>query len=123
MTILQKKTKRSGYKLLGASLPPWFHNYVSLYSMAKEITKSEIITVPLEKWITESYKKEPIDILICAIISNINKKWKVKYHGDFTKSNFDKFKKDVELELNSKGINKEYVIMILKGVKWKEQGK
>lgn len=121
MPILKKNSKRKDYKLLGASLPPWFHNYVSLYSMANGVSITEIIREPLEKWIQEKYKEVPITKLTKIIANKLCGQWVDKKCQ--MKDAFVDFKSEIETELKSKGLPKNYIDQILREIKWKEQEK
>lgn len=118
MPLLKKNSKRQGFKLLGALLPPWFHHYVSLYSIAKGVTKTEIIKSPLEKWITENYKIEPISKLVNLISNKVKCQWQEK--KCHTENALVDFKLEIETELETKGVPKNYILQILKDIRWKE---
>jgi len=111
--------KRNSYKLIGASLPPWVHIYMTLYALAKGTTKSQIISKLLNEWM----EKEPeysilIEKLVDRLIINWNGIKTAKL--DIT---FVEYLKSAEMELLTKGIPENDVKTIIKKVNQKQHEK
>ena len=117
MSVLPIKYKREGYKLAGVSLPLPAHNYLVLYTLAKGTTKSKILTNLINNWIKRQKEKEPEEKLIRLIIQRGNDEWKIEKanNGDFT--SFEEYKDALHVELAHKGLNKEQLALIIKGIK------
>jgi len=119
MPVFKINDKRSGYKLIGAMMPPWVHIYMTLYSLAKGTTKSKIITKLLEEWM----EQEPeYAILIEKLVNRLVLKWNAIKSSklDIT---FTEYIKDVERELIAKGIPENDVKTIIKKTEQYEKNK
>lgn len=117
---LEKETKgdRDNYKLVGASLPPRVHNYLSVYCAAKGKSKSRIIKDLLETWMTKELLQYPPSRLIKEIITKLNADW--KWNQVFTKTiTFEQFIENTCKELTYKGLQKSEITHIINELKQK----
>lgn len=116
MRVLDKQvSKRKGYKVVGVSLPPRDHNYLTLYTIAKGETKTKIIKSFLDKWIEDSKKKQNE----VALIDEIVRRLLVKFKAEVTynpKLEFVDYIDIIKDELSQKGVNQTYVTLIITGL-------
>lgn len=112
MGLLPKKTKRENYRLVGASMPPQVHIYLTLYTLAKEIGKTDVIAQLLEAWTEERRKEESEDILIKELVGRIQRKW-FELKKEKTSMTFDDYKIKMTQELVSKGLPDDYIVTVL----------
>jgi hypothetical protein len=114
MSILHKKSKREtdGYKLIGAYLPPRMHNYLTLYALAKETTKTKIIQKLIDDWVGQQILHEPDRDLVALVIQRANIQWKVEktVNKNIT---FSQFKELLREELLKKGLREVHIKTIL----------
>jgi len=86
-------------RFIGAQLPCRFHSYLTLYSLAKGVSKTLIIKGLLEDWIQEKkewgFSAESLMDLIATWI----------YEKSQYELNQDRFLKKAKLELHRKGLN------------------
>ena len=108
--------KREEVKLLGALLPLRLDNYLSVYALAKHVTKTQIVKELLEAWMIAKRVEEPDELLLQAIIERSNQQCNIaKIHNP--ELALDAFKLQLQRELLNKGISKTYVQLILIKVK------
>jgi hypothetical protein len=116
MPILEIKSKRDDYRLVGVSMPSTFHNFMSLYSIAKKTSKSAILAGLIEEWCKEAKNYKSEAQLINIIVKNINAKWSAEKLTNKRK-NFDFYKERLTLELSKKGITENQIKLILEKLK------
>lgn len=113
MGILRVDNHEKAYKLMGVSIPLWVHNYLSLYSVAKNTTKSNIVRGWIDSWYSQVKDKNPQERLVQEIIDAACKQW-----GKVKKSNPEmtvlEFKTALEKELHDRGLNYAQIGMITK---------
>jgi hypothetical protein len=90
-------------KFLGAYLPEWMIVYLSLYSLAKSISKTAILKEIIESWITAQQQIDSEEELTQALIERINANWKVTkiITPELT---YKKFCEAIQQELLDKGL-------------------
>ena len=76
--VFFKKSKREKHKLIGASLPLWVDQYLVKYTIAMELTKSDIIRNLVENFIKEEKDKYTNTDLLDKIGFNFQKEWTSK---------------------------------------------
>ena len=113
MSILNPKSKKEQCKFIGAFLPQWIHSYLAMYTLAKEQTKSEVIRNLIEDWVKSSEISD--NELLQEIISKVKTQWKLQKHSD-SSLNFDYFKRNIHQELTRKGMQEDYIELILKEI-------
>jgi hypothetical protein len=116
MTVFPIKYKREGYKLAGTSLPLQAHNYLVLYTLAKGITKSKILTNLINNWIETQKGRQSEQKLIQDIVQRIESQWKVKKAID-KKLLFEEYKETLHEAFTDKGLTETQINLILKSVK------
>jgi len=104
-------TKRTD-RLLGVFVPPYIHEYMALYCLAKGGTKSRLVRALVEPWIDKTRRSHPDEELIEEIVESIKIKWRIEKSTTYNPS-YKKFKETVEQELISKGIKPVYIMKII----------
>lgn len=110
--LLPPRKEREGYKLLGISVPDRVHNYLTFYSMAKGVNKSEVVKKLVYDWVNQQKEKTPDNMLIQDIVRRINIRWKAEKTSQ-NPITFFTFKDMAKEELLEKGMNETYVNLIL----------
>jgi len=114
MTVLKVTSGRPGYRVVGASLPLQTHNYITLYTLAKGMSKTKILKNLLDDWM--SSQKESEEELIAKIIHRANAQWRIEKARKRSGKPYNLFIKDLEEELLYKGLSEVYVEAIIDGV-------
>jgi hypothetical protein len=117
MKILGVRTDRKiDFTHVGASLPSHVDHYLTLYSLAKRVTKSKIIGELLYNWIEGQNEENTIENLLNDIIHRSTSNWKLKKakHGGVS---IIKYKKELADELSSKGLLEEEIYKIISKIK------
>ncbi len=111
MKILKIKSKRPPHRLVGVSVENYLHEYMTLYCLAKGITKARIIKGFLNEWMKEQRMVETDDTLIHEIINRIGD----RYTEDpkFKDFPFEDFKILMEQELTRNGLKPSYITMVM----------
>lgn len=115
MPLLKAENKRNDYRLVGVSLPPQVHSYLSLYASAKGTKKASIFKELLLNWIAEQRSFEPDEELIEQVIHRGQLQWKL-LKAKNPDSDIRVFKAELKLELAGKGILPKYVDSIMKEI-------
>jgi hypothetical protein len=115
MSVLNIK-KHKG-RFIGGYFNSPIHNYVSLYSLAKEVTKTDIIEDLIIKWIKEQRKTDTEETLLRAIVFRINSGWQVSrvIQPEIT---FKDYCEDARKELYGKGLTEVQVENIINKLKY-----
>lgn len=103
MAILKTDKHSVGYKLIGVSIPQWLHNYISLYCLAKNKTKSDILKGMLDSWYSQVHAKEPSEKLVQDIIEKANLEWGM-LNKKCPEKTIEEFKTELEIELVNRGV-------------------
>ena len=114
MSVLKIESKRKEYKLVGVSLPPREHTYMSLYCMAKGITKTTILKSQIEDWICVRKKQNPEIELIKEVARRVIQEWREEHQQTPTLT-FTQYKKNVKEELFKK-LPVNYITAILQEI-------
>lgn len=117
MTLLKADTGRAGYRLVGASLPEEIHNYLTLFTIARGITKTKILKDLLESWIDSQQEKDSDEALIKKIVHRANAQWRTERTRRRNPKTFDKFRHELYDELVYKGLTDYHINQILEGIK------
>lgn len=105
-------------KFVGAYLPPNLTSLILLCSIEKNTTKSMVLRSVLKNW----SKCLDVDFILATIINHLQLKWNtIKYKLETEASNslhssFQTFLTTTETELLKKGLEKEFVDTIVKGL-------
>jgi len=113
------KHRRNTFGFIGAYLYLPVHHYLTLYTLAKEVGKAEIIRGLLEDWMKQQRIKETDLSLIRQIVDRIYKQWHLKKLVN-PKEELDDFLEEVEQELVDKGIETKYVVIISSEIRNKD---
>jgi len=97
-------------------VPLHISEYLSLYSHAEGITKSELLLRIVEDWIHRSREEKPDIVLLRNIADKLQEEWDKNYKG-FKGLSFDRFKEAVEYTLRNASIKSVYVETILNELK------
>jgi hypothetical protein len=87
------------------------HNYLSLYTIAKGITKTSIFKELLMTWVDERKKEESDMALVQQIIRRTHMQWVKQRQRGIT---LMVFKAELRQELENRGISYEYIDLILR---------
>ena len=113
MPILGPNSKRNNYRLVGVSVPPQVHNYLTLYSLSKGVAKSTLFHGLINDWIQNSGPME--QELLDALLERICKGWRAKKKRN-PRYSFNEFKMLLAKELERKGLTLKQVDIILRGL-------
>lgn len=114
MSILDIK-KKSGYRLVGVHVSPPVHNFLTLYGLAKGVSKSTVFKEAIDQWSTNIDKVEGENDLMEQIIKRAYKKWKERKKAK-PRADFNIYITTLQKELMQKGLTKEQTEQIIKGV-------
>lgn len=108
MKKLLSVQKTLNTKLVGAAMPLQFCNYMTLYALAKGITKSRIIREGLEVWKRNNQSEEELiqEIIWAAQATYRSKKG----------MSLISFKDQLRRELKSKGLDSQQIKTIVEGI-------
>jgi len=110
MTIFKKEVPDKYF--VGVLFTPHLFKYLSLYVLAKGTDKSKTIRGQMEVWMEDCKKQSPEEVLIHELVRKIIDEWIARKSG-LTVVTFANFKKETEYDLMDKGIDKEYIQIIL----------
>ena len=112
MSIVTHPPVKRQLKMVGAFMPPYIHEYITLYTLAKSTTKAKLLTSLVEPWILAQRSKEPDSELVDQVVRRIKMEWKVER---ITKKDatIEKFKETTKQVLTAKGIKQIYITRIL----------
>lgn len=109
-------SKWEGQKLVGAFMPPKFHNYISLYCVAKTLKKSDVVREPIQIWYEDKLKSHPEAKLIEDIIDILNSKIQ-QAKRENPNLNISEYKEKLEHELREKGVTNTCVFKIMNSIR------
>ena len=113
MPILKANAKEKSIRLVGAKMPIWMHEYLTLYALAKSTTKTRVIRYVLENWIRGEREKENDLKLMEEVAKRVNDQRKVQK----IPSPFGDYKTATKQELLISGIRDSYVNIIVLDMK------
>jgi hypothetical protein len=116
MPILKSTGKGKGIygKMIGMVFPLELHTYFSLFSLAKGVTKTSILTNVMSRWMSGNVQNFTEDDLISEIVIKVKQQWEIS-KGKI--KNIETFKKQLTIELAKKDLPKELIDQILKQIK------
>lgn len=113
---LESKTNDE-HKYVGVMLSPHIYNYITLYSLANNMAKSNIFKQIIENWKAESEENNmDSSSLISKIVIRVKEQW-VKHRQAHPKASFEKFKSSIQSELMNKGLKIKQISKILSEIK------
>lgn len=116
LKILNLQKERTKYKLLGASIHTDIHEYMSLYALAKETSKSMILKNLVDTWIEKQKVRESDITLIRAVAQRAINKWKANKTKGIVMS-LSELKETVTIELKREGLAEKDIVHILNEIK------
>lgn len=108
-SIRKRRTENS--KFLGLHLAQSINSYLSLYTTAKEISKTDVVRGLLTSWVDATKKKERVSPLIEEIADKAIDKWRSS--NPETRKTFSEFAIDLEAELTARGIEQAHILLIM----------
>lgn len=112
MPILGVKSKRDDYKLVGVQVTPRVHNYLTLYTLAKGITKAELFLMLIEQWMEQTDPSMSEKELTKELFERTCKEWK-ELKLKKARANLEDFKARLKYELAKKGLDERQITEIL----------
>ena len=107
----QKKTSSEG-RFMGAYLSPQIDSYLSLYSIAKGLTKSMILRGLMQQWYSKERKANSEYQLIQKIIGTAQHEFEIRKKQPGGCS-LDSFKQELAIELTNKRIDNDHIATII----------
>jgi hypothetical protein len=116
-TIFQQShNEKDNLRLVGAYMSLQVCDYLTLYTLAKEITKTDIIRTQIENWVTQERAKEDEMTLVKKIVELINKQWKIEKAAK-RGTTFQQFKENCAASLTRKEIDAKFIQVIINEIK------
>ena len=112
MSILKAHSKAEMQKFTGVFVPQCIFSYISLYILAKGISRSDLLRNMMEKWVEETKSQTQDKELIQDILHKVRLQWKLEKSLTPGLQLFV-YKKKLEKELTSKGVEAGTVAIIL----------
>ena len=120
MTIIKPENKRKGYKLIGVMAEPYIHEYLTLYALARDITKSKLYKKMVDAWVATKRAELTDELLLKELVEKINTQRKSdKQKNIETPENVlssKEFKEELQEELLNKGLKPTYVKLIISSI-------
>jgi DNA-directed RNA polymerase subunit L len=123
MTMLKVKYKKttSPEKVVSIMLKQTVNSYMTIYTIAKEITKTSIIRKLVDDWILQQNHTDTTDSLIRDIAKRASIEWLV-YSNKHKHVSFGQYKLQLKDEFMHKGLLEsqiEKILMLIKDAKSK----
>jgi phage-related protein len=116
MGILGLQNEQKDTKLIGMFVHLDIHHYLTVYAIAKGVSKAKVLKDMLSAWITEQKEKCDEDQLSREIAQRAMNKWRInKTRGDET--SLSNFKESVGAELKGKGFTPREIKRVLNEMK------
>jgi hypothetical protein len=115
MPILGIDKKRKDSKFVGVYLPPRVFNYVTLFSLARGISKSYLFKALIDDWMN-SKEEGTEEELIEELVIRVNNEWQIK-KKTHPRAHFNEFVTSLQNELLSKGVSTKQIMLILSQIK------
>jgi hypothetical protein len=74
-TLLKRTSKKSETRLVGAHVPLPAYNLLSLYTIAEGISKSELLKILIDQWVSDKRKTRAETELIGIIAQRVAESW------------------------------------------------
>lgn len=114
MPIVKPDSVRVDYKLVGVTIRSRVHSYISLYILAKGITKASIFKELIMDWVEkEKLTNSDVD-LVEEVIRRTQLQWKLAKFKHPDSTNIVVFKAELKKELEEKCILPHHIETILK---------
>jgi hypothetical protein len=116
MATLKINSKRIGYKLVGVTVRTKIHSYLSLYTIAKGITKASVFKEIIMDWVEKQKQTESDIKLVNQIIHKVQLQWQIERQKR-SDANIVVFKTELRQELEDKGLEADHINLILRDIK------
>jgi hypothetical protein len=107
MKFLKGESKRKGFKYVGVTVPPRIYEYMTLYVVTNDTSKSKLFQAMIEEWMAKQREVEPDELLVKKLIEAINKR---KETAELPP---EEFKEIITTELTQSGLKNSYIELIL----------
>jgi hypothetical protein len=114
--FLKIDSRKKERKLLGAYIPIWMHEYLTLYALANGVSKSDIVIQLLEVWSGKKQESVPIEELIKGVVYRLHSQWRDERLSE-PPVTFDEYKAAVNSELLERGLRPQHIKDIMKTLK------
>jgi hypothetical protein len=111
----QRRTRKEERVFAGGYIPQALNSLMSLYSVAHNQSKTEVIVELLDEW---SKEKDSYD-LIGLIVNKVRNQWRIeksKMYNSPTTKDFEEFKLKTSQYLRKRGVEEKYINLIIKGL-------
>ena len=116
MGVLGLQNEQKDTKLIGMFVHLDIHHYLTVYSIAKGMSKARILKDMLNVWISEQKEKGDEEQLFREIAQRAMNRWRInKTRGDET--SLSSFKESVSTELKDKGFLPREIKRVLNEMK------
>jgi hypothetical protein len=117
MPLLKRSKERNEVVYIGAMIPQYTFQYITLYALAKRTTKTSIFKPLVDAWIKEN-KEEGIDEkeLVLEIVDLVKRRWAYEKVNN-KRADLFIFKMKMKKELKLRGLNDHYVSIIIETIK------
>lgn len=109
---LKSKKKTDEDRMVGVYIDPQIHSYLSLFTLAKGINKSNLMRSLIASWYERECKDNPPRELVRVLLKKAQEKW----DKDKNRLGFSDFIWQLEKELLSKGVTREHIAIILENI-------
>lgn len=113
-----REGKNPESKLVGALFPLQVYNYMTLYTLAKGTSRTNVLKELINNWIEDRLKNhdETEKALIQEVIQRIWQRWVIQRVAGKRRMTFIKFMEILTHELQRSGLPDSYIIKIKTGV-------
>ena len=111
---ITNSNEKSDYKYVGALLPPRTNNFITLYSLAMKINKSNLFKSLIDDWMNyiRNHENHNENTLMKEIAKRAKNSW-LKHSKAHPKASYDIFRDSLTTELMNKGLSMNQVTTIL----------
>jgi hypothetical protein len=110
--ILHNISKRKQHKLIGAPMPLSFFSYIALFTIARGITKTDVIRTELLDWEQEMRTQNPETKLVTEILKRIRQRY-VREKAINRNTSPVEFIRKVTEDLEAKGLSENQIQKII----------
>ena len=116
MGILKTPSTRTDYRMVGVTLRARVYSYISLYVLAKGITKASLLKELVMDWVDKQKAQESDMELVLQLKERVTMQWS-EYIKKKPHSSMERYKQEIEKELLDKGIATSHIEIITKDFK------
>lgn len=97
---------------MGVHVPPRVYKYLTLYTLATGVTKTDVMMELLDNWINKQGSIQSEKELTTSLAERIQSQW-LKVKQKKPRAQFGDFRRNIETELVKKGLEESQVHLIL----------